>query len=198
LVAEETRRNGGPGDYNRSQSIRLPGQKRQIIDLDQRRFAFIGGIIHDAQSIFREFEMYIITRSSFSSVVAPLARYGAFGATIPACLLSAAMLISPIHYNVAQAKSRSAVALACGKELQKQCTGVPAQANNMLECLEKAQVSRRCHALAHHIVRTCERDAVQRCQGVVAGQGNILGCLTTAKGTVSPQCNAALDAAYLR
>jgi len=40
--------------------------------------------------------------------------------------------------------------------------------------------------------------ALGLCQGVVAGQGNILGCLTTAKGAVSSQCNAALDAAYLR
>jgi hypothetical protein len=47
-------------------------------------------------------------------------------------------------------------------------------------------------------VRRCDRDAAQLCQGVVAGQGNILGCLTTAKGAVSAQCNAALDAAYLR
>jgi hypothetical protein len=38
--------------------------------------------------------------------------------------------------NVALAKSRSAV--ACGKELQQQCSRVPVRANNMLECLEKA------------------------------------------------------------
>ena len=117
---------------------------------------------------------------------------------IPVCLLSVAMLISAVHYDVAQAKSRAAVAAACGKELQKQCTGVPVLANNMLECLQKAKLSARCAALAHNIVRMCDRDAVQRCQGVVAGQGNILGCLTAAGGTVSPQCNAALDAAYLR
>ena len=124
-------------------------------------------------------------------------RYSAIAGMIPACLLSVAMLISAVHYNIAQAKSRTAVS-ACGKELQKQCTGVPVLANNMLECLQKAKLSRRCAALAHNIVRMCDRDAVQRCQGVVAGQGNILGCLTTAQGSVSPQCNAALNAAYLR
>jgi len=125
-------------------------------------------------------------------------RYSAIAAIIPACLLSVAMLISAVHYDVAQARSRAAVAAACGKELQKQCTGVQVLANNMLECLQKAKLSPRCAALAHNIVRMCDRDAVQRCQGVVAGQGNILGCLTTAQGSVSPQCNAALNAAYLR
>jgi hypothetical protein len=125
-------------------------------------------------------------------------RDSAIAAIIPACLLSVAVLISAVHYDVAQAKSRTAVAIACGKELQKQCSGVPVQANNMLACLQKAKLSGRCAALAHNIVRRCDRDAARLCQGVVAGQGNILGCLTTAKGAVSSQCNAALDAAYLR
>jgi len=121
------------------------------------------------------------------------ARYSAI-AIIPACLLSVTMIISAD--NVAQAKSRTAV--ACGKELQQQCSRVPVAANNMLECLQKAQVSARCAALAHNIVRTCDRDAVQLCQGVLAGQGNVLGCLTTARGSVSPPCNAALNAAFVR
>lgn len=125
-------------------------------------------------------------------------RYSAIAAIIPACLLSVAMLISAVHYNVAQARSRTAVGIACGKELQQQCSRVPVAANNMLECLQKSQVSRRCAALAHNIVRMCDRDAVQLCQGVLAGQGNVLGCLTSAKGSVSPQCNAALNAAFIR
>jgi hypothetical protein len=124
--------------------------------------------------------------------------YNAVAAVIPASLLSVVFLISAVHYNVAQAKSRTATAVACGKELQKQCSGVPVKANNMLECLQKAQVSARCAALAHHVVRMCDRDAVQRCEGVVGGQGNILGCLTSARGVVSSRCNAALDAAFLR
>jgi hypothetical protein len=122
------------------------------------------------------------------------ARYSAI-AIIPACLVSVAILISAD--NVAQAKS-SRVAIACGKELQQQCSRVPVAANNMFECLQKAKVSARCAALAHNIVRMCDRDAVQRCEGVLAGQGNVLGCLTAARGSVSPQCNAALDAAFLR
>ena len=113
-------------------------------------------------------------------------------------LLSVAILVSG-HFNVAQAQNR-AVARACGKELIKQCSGVPVQANNMLECLQKNQekLSARCVARANNVVRMCERDAAQRCQNVVAGQGNILGCLTTAKRSVSRRCNAALDAAFLR
>ena len=126
--------------------------------------------------------------------------YSAIAVIIPACLLSVAMLISAVHYNVAQAKSRTAVARACGKELTNQCNGVPVHGNNMLECLQKnqAKLSKGCAALANHVVRMCERDAVQRCQQVVAGGGNILGCLTTARGLVSSECNAALDAVFPR
>ena len=127
------------------------------------------------------------------------ARYSAIAAIGPTWLLSIAMLVSAVHFNVAQAKSRHAAApVACGQELKKQCSGVPVQANNMLACLQKAQVSARCAALAQRVVRMCERDTAQFCQLGVMGQGNILGCLTTARGVVSSQCNAALDAAFLR
>ena len=100
--------------------------------------------------------------------------YGATTQIITVCLLSVAMLTSAVHYNVAQAKSRTAVATACGKELQKQCSGVPVQANNMLACLQKAKLSGRCAALAHNIVRRCDRDAAQLCQGVVRVKATFL------------------------
>jgi hypothetical protein len=111
-----------------------------------------------------------------------------------------AILISVANFNVAEAQSSRAAALACGKELQKQCGGVPVLANNMQECLKKSQgkLSARCVAFANYVVSSCERDAVQYCQAVAAGQSNILGCLRTANRVVSPQCNAALDAAFLR
>ena len=131
-------------------------------------------------------------------------RYIAIAATIPVWLVSAAILISAVHFNVAQAqdnkKNTRTAALACGKELKSQCNGVPVAANNMLECLQKSEkkLSSRCTALANNVVRRCERDAAQRCQGVVAGKGNILDCLTTAKRSVSSRCNAAIDAAFLR
>jgi hypothetical protein len=85
-------------------------------------------------------------------------------------------------------------------ELKKQCSGVPVQANNMLECLQRGQekLSERCVTLANNVARMCDRDAAQRCAGVVAGSGNVLGCLTTARRSVSARCNAALDAAFLR
>ena len=119
-------------------------------------------------------------------------------------LLSVAVFVSAAHFDVAQAqrisKKDRAAALACGQEMKKRCTGVPVQANNMLECLRKEQASlpTRCVALANNVARRCDRDAAQICQGVVAGQGNILGCLTMARRSVSSRCNAALDAAYVR
>jgi hypothetical protein len=127
--------------------------------------------------------------------------YRAIVAIISTSLLSLLILIASVHYyNDAQAKTRSAARLACGQELKKQCSGVPVQANNMLECLQKNQekLPGRCAALAKNVVRSCDRDAAQRCQAVVAGQGNILACLTTARRSVSARCNAALDAAFLR
>ena len=125
---------------------------------------------------------------------------------IQACLLSVAILICGSPYKAAQAqdnpkKHRTAVAVTCGKEIKKQCSGVPVQANNIFECIQKSQekLSARCGALAINVVRMCDVDASRLCQGVVAGsQGNIVGCLTTARRRVSSQCNAALDAASLR
>jgi hypothetical protein len=126
-------------------------------------------------------------------------------------LLSVAVLISAAQFDVAQAKKGRAAALACGKQLQKQCGGVPVLANNMQECLKKIQgkLSPRCVAHANNVVRSCERDSLQHCQAVVggysgygghmpSGQSNILGCLRTAKRVVSPQCHAALDVVFPR
>ena len=130
-------------------------------------------------------------------------RYSAIAAIIPAWLLSA-ILISAVHFNVAQAqdnpKKGKAAAVACGKELIKLCSNVPVRGNNMLECLQKDQekLPKRCVALANNIVRRCDRDAAQLCGGVVASSGNILGCLTTARRSVSSRCNAVLDAAFVR
>ena len=130
------------------------------------------------------------------------ARFSTIAATT--WLLSVAVFVSAAHFDVAQAqrisKKDRAAALACGQEMKKRCTGVPVQANNMLECLRKEQASlpTRCVALANHVARRCDRDAMRLCQGVVAGQGNNLGCLTMARRSASSRCNAALDAAFLR
>ena len=127
-------------------------------------------------------------------------RYSVIAAIIPAWLLSVAILISAVQFNVAQAQTSRAAALACGKQFKKLCGGVPVLANNMNECIKKSQgkLSARCAAFANYVVGSCDRDAVQYCQAVAASQGNILGCLRTANRVVSPQCNAALDAAFLR
>ena len=111
-----------------------------------------------------------------------------------------AILMFVANFNIAEAQRSRVAALACGKQLQKQCGGVPVLANNMQECMKKSQgkLSARCVSFANYVVGSCERDAVQYCQAVAAGQSNILGCLRTAKRVVSPQCNAALDAAFLR
>jgi len=124
--------------------------------------------------------------------------YSAIAAIIPVWLLSVAILNSAAQAQDNLRKTRTAV--ACGQELKKQCSGVPVQANNMLECLQRGQekLSERCVALANNVARMCDRDAAQRCAGVVAGSGNVLGCLTTARRSVSARCNAALDAAFLR
>jgi len=114
-------------------------------------------------------------------------------------LVSFAILASAAHFDVAQAQKVRAAVVACGKELQKNCSGVPVSGNNMFECLRKDQdtLSERCAVLAEHIVQRCERDAAQRCQGNVAGDGNILKCLAAASPSISARCNAALKAVYL-
>ena len=131
---------------------------------------------------------------------------------IHSSLLSFSILIFGAQCDVADAQGhskRTKAAVACGKEIKKQCgggpvgvpVGVPVGASSVLDCFQKSQknLSSRCAALANNVFRSCDRDAAQFCQGVVAGsQGNIVGCLTTAKNMVSSQCNASLDAAFLR
>jgi hypothetical protein len=123
---------------------------------------------------------------------------------IHASLVLVLVLIFGAQFGVAYAQDSSKktrAAVACGNAIKKQCSGVPVQANNVFECFQKNKdkLSKRCGALALNVIRACDRDASMLCQGVVAGnQGNIVGCLTTAKNRVSPQCNAALDAAGLR
>src|SRR5215813_13657856 len=124
--------------------------------------------------------------SSYSYGAQPWASYGyAYGTG------SGYGAYSPAAYSPA--------ALACGKQLQKLCGGVPVLANNMQECLKKSQgkLSPSCVGMAEYVVGSCERDALQHCQAVAAGQSNILGCLRISTSVVSPQCHAALDTAFV-
>jgi hypothetical protein len=131
--------------------------------------------------------------------------YSAIAAMIPEWLLAVAIIISAVHFSFAQAqdntkKGKNELAMACGNELKKQCSGMPVQENKLLICLQQSEktLSRRCAALATNVVSRCDRDAARLCQGVVTGKGNIIECLTTAKRSVSSRCNAAIDAAFLR
>ena len=120
--------------------------------------------------------------------------------TVRLSAVAAITLLSVVaSFNVAEAQSRAG-ALACGKQLQKLCGGMPVLTNNLRECLKKSEgkLSPRCVGLAKHVVGSCERDALQHCQAVAAGQSNILGCLRTSQRVVSPQCHAALDTAFVR
>lgn len=120
--------------------------------------------------------------------------------TVRLSAVAAITLLSVVaSFNVAEAQSRAG-ALACGKQLQKLCGGMPVLTNNLRECLKKNQgkLSPRCAAFATYVVGSCERDALQHCQAVAAGQSNILACLRTAERVVSPQCHAALDTAFVR
>lgn len=113
----------------------------------------------------------------------------------------------PDNYTVAVKQS-------CGKELKRQCKGVKEGRGRLLACLyaREDKLSAKCGevvsaslvrlgealgALAN-VRRVCERDALRLCNGVVAGNGNLIGCLTTARRSVSPECNATMDSAFLR
>ena len=124
--------------------------------------------------------------------------------------LFAAALVTVVTYSAGlllttspASAATNRAALACGKQIIKHCSGKPVggSSHELLACakLSVKTHSRRCAALADNIVRTCERDALRLCQGLVAGGSNIItGCLTPAKNSVSLQCNAAIDAAFLR
>ena len=105
-----------------------------------------------------------------TKMVQRIVRFGAIMTVVPTFLLSLVILISVVHHSDAQVKTRTAGGLACGQQLKEQCGGVPVQANNMLECLQKNQekLHRRCVVLADNVVRRCDRDAAQQLSRVKA------------------------------
>jgi hypothetical protein len=134
-------------------------------------------------------------------------------------VLAVAVLFTATHFSAAVAQDRpadyaAAIQANCSKELKSQCKSVSAGRGRLLACLYayESKLSARCGnvvmgsidrlgealtALAN-VRRVCQGDADRLCHGVVAGDGNLIGCLTQARKVVSSQCNATLDAAFLR
>jgi len=79
--------------------------------------------------------------------------------TVRLSAVAAITLLSVVaSFNVAEAQSRAG-ALACGKQLQKLCGGMPVLTNNLRECLKKNQgkLSPRCAAFATYVVGSCKK-----------------------------------------
>ena len=129
-------------------------------------------------------------------------------------LFGAASLPTVVSAQDTKTQWQQVIRSNCGKELKAYCAGVPEGRGRLVACLyaRENKLSAKCGeavsaslerlgtalgALAN-VQRVCEPDARRLCNGMVAGNGNLVGCLTTAKRSVSAQCNATLDAAFLR
>jgi len=107
----------------------------------------------------------------------------------------------------------AAVNAGCGVELAKYCKDVAGGEGRLLACLysHEPNLSDRCGTIVMssmerlgialgalaNVARVCQADAQRLCNGVIAGNGNLVGCLSSAKTSVSAQCNATLEAAML-
>lgn len=107
----------------------------------------------------------------------------------------------------------AAIGSGCITEISKYCSDVPRGEARLLACLyaHENKLSDRCGTIVMsslerlgmalgalaNVVRVCQADAQRLCNGMIAGNGNLVGCLSTAKQSVSAQCNATLDAAFL-
>jgi hypothetical protein len=132
-----------------------------------------------------------------------------------ACGIVAALsLIAPASAQDRPEDYRIALKANCSKELKTICKGVPDGRGRVLACLysRENKLSARCGetvaaslerlgealgALAN-VRRVCGPDARRLCTGVVPGDGNLISCLTTGRRSVSSECNATLDSAFLR
>jgi hypothetical protein len=134
-------------------------------------------------------------------------------------VLAFALLFGAGSWGIANAQDKvedyvAALNATCTKEIKAQCKGVKEGRGRLLACLyaHENRLSARCGntvmaslerlgvmlgALAN-VMRVCEADAKRICNGVVAGEGNLIGCLAAGRKSVSAQCNATLDAAFLR
>lgn len=108
----------------------------------------------------------------------------------------------------------AAVKGSCAAELKSRCTGVQEGRGRLLACLyaHENKLSAKCGEVVFdsmerlgevigslaNVRRVCEGDVRRLCNGVAAGDGNLVGCLSQSRRSVSSQCNAALDGAFLR
>ena len=103
---------------------------------------------------------------------------------------------------------------SCPGELRSQCRNVREGGGRLIACLyaHDDRLSTRCGEAVYgslerlgvalgalaNVRRACEGDVRRWCSGMIAGDGNLIGCLSQARQSVSSQCNATLDAAFLR
>ena len=137
-------------------------------------------------------------------------------AAIICVILAAATLAAPNTTRAQDdvAKWSAFIQGSCGKELKAYCAGVKQGQGRLLSCLyaREDKLSAKCGdavmgsldrlgvalgALAN-AKRICDADVRRLCNGVVSGNGNLVGCLATSRSAVSKDCNATLDAAFLR
>jgi hypothetical protein len=104
--------------------------------------------------------------------------------------------------------------VACGREINSKCQGVPDQRGQLLACLygQRHKLSPRCegvvlgaiHRLATALRKTgnvpqvCDQDIRQTCAHVKHGGGNLVTCFLVAQDTMSPQCKDAIYSVWER
>jgi hypothetical protein len=139
------------------------------------------------------------------------------GARVLVLVFALLFSVGPLGMANAQDKVEdyaAALNASCTKELKAQCKGVKDGRGRLLACLyaHENRLSARCGSVVMaslerlgvmlgalaNVMRVCEADVKRVCHGVVAGEGNLIGCLAQSKQSVSAQCNATLDAAFLR
>ena len=103
---------------------------------------------------------------------------------------------------------------ACGKEINRHCSGVPDAHGQLLACLyqHQASLSPKCEgtvwgsmerlgkvlAKDRNVLRECDVDARQWCKETISGGGNLVSCFLRGQQVMSPQCKAAVYSVWDR
>lgn len=133
-------------------------------------------------------------------------RYISISLAIAALL---AICTSATAETIGYAQAYDRIASACGKDIQKLCSGVPLGNHGVRNCLaqKQAQVSRKCKsAMTEAIVllqaridaqtsarRVCDADLREYCSGVQPHDGHQLTCLLQSTRVVSQRCRQVLS-----